>query len=87
MRDWFEVAQAEKLLGAMRANRRGWTMADIERLCRAQGLEVLAPKRGSHFKIGHRSVPRVVVVPYNRPIKPVYVTELIELIDLLESRR
>jgi hypothetical protein len=81
------VTQADKLLIAMRANRRGWTMADIERLCRAHGLEVLAPTRGSHFKIGHRSVARVLVVPYNRPIKPVYVTAVIELIDLLESRR
>lgn len=71
----------------MRANPRGWTMADVEKLCRAHGLHCSAPKRGSHYKIGHPAVPRVLVMPYNRLIKPVYVNELIALIDLLEARQ
>ena len=81
------MTQADKLLAAMRANQRGWAMVDIERVCRANGLEVLSPKRGSHYKIGCRQIPRVLIVPYNRPIKPVYVTALLELIDLMEGMR
>jgi hypothetical protein len=81
------VTQADKLLAAMRNNPRGWTMIDIERLCRAHGLECLAPKRGSHYKIGNRVLPQVLIVPYNRPIKPVYITALIDLIDRLEGKR
>ena len=81
------MTQADKLLAAMRGNPRGWAMADIERICRAHGLECLSPKRGSHYKIGNRLVPQVLIVPYNRPIKPVYVTALIELIDRMEGRQ
>ena len=80
------MTQSEKLLAAMRANSRGWTMGDVEKLCRAHGLECLAPKRGSHFKIGHAALPQILTVPYNRPIKPVYVIALIAMIDQLEIR-
>ena len=81
------MTQADKLLAAMRANRRGWAMADLERLCRSKGLDVAAPKRGSHFKVAHADLPQILIVPYNRPIKPVYVTALIEMIDRLEAKQ
>ena len=71
----------------MHANPRGWTMGDIEKLCRAHGLECLAPKRGSHFKVAHPDLPQILIVPFNRPIKPVYVTALIAMIDQLDAQQ
>ncbi len=80
------MSKGNKLIAAMRANPRDWGIGDIERACHAAGLTCVAPKRGSHYKITHPSISAILTVPYNRPIKPVYVRELIKLIDRLERR-
>lgn len=71
------------LLDEMRRNPQGnWTIKDVETVCSQNGLNFSPPKRGSHFKVskpGHRII---LTVPFNRPIKPVYIRRLIFLIDL-----
>lgn len=68
------MARAEKLLEQMARNPRGdFSMADIQSVCRVFGLACAAPKRGSHFTISHPSQESILTVPYNRPIKPVYI--------------
>ena len=72
---------ADKLLERMRANPRDWRIADIERLCAAHGIACTPPRKGSHYKISHLGVPMILTIPAHRPIKPVYVRDLVRFVD------
>ena len=76
-----------KRLEFMRANPRGdWKISDIVALCRE--FDVLCePMRGagSHYKVGHPHISRKLTVPFKRPIKPVYIKQLVQFIDELWS--
>ena len=66
----------------MRANPRDWSLADVERVCRATGLTCAPPRGGgSHYKISHPASPKILTMPFKRPIKPVYILALIALVD------
>lgn len=58
----------------------GWTVDDFEKLCAEQGLEWISPTRGSHFKAVSPYLSGHQVVPFNRPIKPIYVRLLCGMI-------
>jgi predicted RNA binding protein YcfA (HicA-like mRNA interferase family) len=74
------LARDDKLLALRRA--RSISLADVERACRAAGLDCSAPRGGgSHFKISHPASPKILTVPFKRPIKPVYIRALVDLID------
>ena len=76
----FHMTKTEKLLDRMRKNPKGdWTIADVEKLCRAHGVDFDAPSNGSHFKVTAKG--GVLSVPARRPIKPVYITALVALLD------
>lgn len=77
---------AEKLLARMRANPRGWSIEDVERACRSSGLYCAKPSSGSHYKISHSDAERILTVPSKRPIKPVYVRMLLQMIDYIKDR-
>jgi len=79
------VSAAEKLLVAMRANPRDWTISDIERVCRLHDISCSAPKRGSHYKLMHRAIRGILTVPAHKPIKSIYIRLLLEMIDELEK--
>ena len=77
-----------KRLERMRANARaGWTIDDVVALCREYGV-MCEPARGggSHYKVAHPDLPQKLAVPYKRPIKPVYVRQLVLFIDALKDR-
>jgi hypothetical protein len=81
------MAQAEKLLAAMRRNPRGdWTIDDVRAVCLRSGIEFDFPKRGSHCKLSHAKVPGRLTIPARRPIKPIYIMLLLDMIDTLESQ-
>ena len=84
MRGWFEMARAEKLLAAMRANPRDWTINDVERLCRSFDLECAAPTRGSHYKVRHPRIDGRLTIPAHKPIKQLYILLLIDLIGKVD---
>lgn len=78
------MAQADKLLAAMKANPAGdWTIADVERLCRAHGITCEPPANGSHYALEHRRVAGRLTIPARRPIKSVYVRLLIGMVEAL----
>jgi predicted RNA binding protein YcfA (HicA-like mRNA interferase family) len=81
------MARGQKLIDAMRANPRDWAIEDVQRACSAAGLTCEAPKRGSHYKVSHPQLATILTVPYNRPIKPIYIRELLRMIEQLEDRR
>lgn len=76
-----------KRLNAMRANpRAGWRIADVEQVCKEYGV-LCEPARGgsSHYKVAHPGMARKLSIPFARPIKPVYIRELVRFIDELNS--
>lgn len=81
------MARAEKLFASMRANPRDWTIADIERVCRLHGLRCDKPSSGSHYKVSHPDLAQIHTVPFKRPIKPVYIRTLLNMIDQIEARK
>lgn len=87
-RMWFHslMSTATKTINKMRSNPRGdWRIDDVELVCRAYGLECLAPTRGDHYKVRHQSIPMVLVIPAHRPIKPVYIRQLVAMIDAMNG--
>jgi hypothetical protein len=80
------VTSADKLLARMRANPEGWSIADVERVCRYAGLACTPPTGGSHYKVSHPGLPEILTVPFKRPIKPIYIRTLVKMIDRVSSR-
>lgn len=75
-----------KLLDAMRANPRDWRIADIERVCAAFGAACTAPRKDSHDKVAPQAMPMILTIPAHRPIKPVYIRDLIRFMDAVRER-
>jgi hypothetical protein len=66
----------------MRANPQAdWTIADIERFCRAYGLTMTPPRRGSHFKVRDPKGGTTLTIPARRPVRAVYIRALVALAD------
>ncbi len=76
----------DKLLARMKNNPRGdWRISDVETLANRYGFLVSRPKGGgSHVTLRHDSGTRLSI-PARRPIKPVYIRQLVRLIESLEE--
>ena len=71
-----------KTIERMRANPRAdWQISDVEKACREAGVACMKPANGSHYKIGNPKGGRRLTIPARRPIKPVYVTMLVQFLD------
>jgi hypothetical protein len=81
--------RGDNLLERMRANPRGdWRIADVERLCRAYGVRCTAPSGGgSHYTARAEGIETILTIPARRPIKPVYIRRLVQLIDRVRAER
>ena len=75
------MARGDKLLARMRENPRDWRIEDVIALCAAFGIACTAPRKGSHYKVKHESQADILTVPARRPIKPVYIVELVRFVD------
>jgi predicted RNA binding protein YcfA (HicA-like mRNA interferase family) len=75
------MAKADKLLERMRYNPRDWRIEDIVTVCEGLGIACNAPRKGSHYKVKHSDVREILTIPAHRPIKPVYIRDLIKFID------
>jgi predicted RNA binding protein YcfA (HicA-like mRNA interferase family) len=74
------MAKVDKILEKMRRNPRDWRIEDLEALAARFGLGVRKPG-GSHAIFFHEASGQQLSVPAKRPIKPIYVTALIALLD------
>lgn len=74
------VGKHDKLLTAMRINPRDWRIGQLESVALHAGLKV-RKSGGSHVVFQRDGCPVEVSVPAHRPIKPVYVTQFLALID------
>lgn len=74
------MSTSEKLLAKMRSNPRDWRMESLETVAKRYGIQVR--KTGSsHFVFSHSDSELAVTVPFKRPIKPIYITQFLALID------
>lgn len=75
-----------KLLDKVRRNPRDCTIANVQTLCGQEGLECSPPSGGgSHWKVSHPLVPDILTVPAHRPVKPVYLRKLVQLVDTVRA--
>ncbi len=74
------MGKAEKLLDKMRANPRDWRIGSLEVVAERYGIQV-RKTGGSHFVFTHPASELAVTVPFKRPIKPVYITRFLALLD------
>lgn len=77
---------AAKLLEAMRANPRDWRIGDVQRLCAGSGIACTAPRKGSHYKVSHPTMAEILTIPAQRPIKPIYIRELVGFVDQVREQ-
>jgi hypothetical protein len=81
---WDGVARVEKTLDKMRANPRDWRIDQLETVASAFGVRCRKPG-GSHVVFEHPAVAEALSVPARRPIKPIYVTRFVRLIDAIRG--
>ena len=74
-------SRGEKLLDRMRANPRDWRIEDVATVCAAFGVACTPPRKGSHYKVKHPSQAEMLTIPARRPIKPVYIVDLVRFLD------
>jgi hypothetical protein len=74
-------------LEGMRRNPAGdWTIADVEAVCREHGVLCRASRAGSsHYKVAHPALTAKLTIPFKRPIKPVYIRQLVSFIDAVRD--
>ncbi len=81
------MARVEKLVQSMRRNPRGdWTIDDVRSICRAYTIDCEAPTRGSHYSLKHPQIAGRLTIPARRPIKPIYILLLLDMLDTLEPQ-
>ena len=74
------MTKADKTLDRMRANPRDWRIEELEAAAKRLGLTV-RKSAGSHVIFQKAGCSLEVSIPAHKPIKPVYVRRLIDLID------
>lgn len=79
------MARADKLLEAMRANPRDWRIEDVVTACEGFGIACTAPRKGSHYKVKHVERNEILTIPAHRPIKPIYIRDLVRFIDAVQG--
>lgn len=74
------MSQRDKGLESLRRNASGCRIEELEKHLRHYGFEKRA-EATSHFAYKHGGLGITVVVPFNRPIKPIYVQRVLDAID------
>lgn len=83
------MTKREKRLRKIRQNPKNVSFEDLRKVLEDFGFE-LKRSSGSHhsFSIIIEGEPHLLVIPYRRPVKTVYVREALKLIDhLIEEER
>ncbi len=76
------MARPSTLLERMRRNPGGdWTVADVKLLCERHGFLFRQGKGTSHAHVKHPRAVEILTIPARRPIKPVYIRQLVRTID------
>ncbi|MEG3163642.1 type II toxin-antitoxin system HicA family toxin [Sphingomonas sp. PB2P19] len=79
------MVQADKLLDRMRTNPRDWRIEDVVSVCLSAGIACSPPRKGSHYKVKHHGMAEILTIPAHRPIKPIYIRELVRFVDAVRG--
>jgi len=79
--------RGEKLLDRMRRNPADWRIEDVKALCDSFGIDLDRRPNGSHYGISDPSQSLHVTVPFARPIKRVYIRQLVRFVDGVRRAR
>lgn len=82
------MARKKSLLERMRANPKdNWTIAQVEKLCAKEGVEIRKPNASSHYYASSPHLRDSLSVPYKRPIKALYIKHIVGYIDAHRKAR
>ena len=82
------MAKLDKLLEKMRQNPRDWSIADVETLCGGFDIRCEKPRGGgSHYGVADKTQEEILTVPFDRPIKQVYIKKLVAFVDRVQAAR
>jgi hypothetical protein len=81
------VAKKDKLLERMRQNPRDWSINDVETLCKGFAIICKKPSGGSHYGVADPTQVEILTVPFDRPIKQVYIKKLVAFVDAVQAAR
>ncbi len=73
------MSKADKLLNKMKANPRDWSSDQVRTVAKQNGL--IVRQRGTSHAVLVNSKGQYLSVPMHKPIKPLYIEQLIELIE------
>lgn len=77
-------AAAVRQLAAMKYNPgQGWSIEQVEELCRGFSVHPYVPPGGRHCVLSHPSIEGLLTVPADRPIKPLYVQLVVDMVESL----
>jgi hypothetical protein len=63
-----------------------WTMADVRNVCAVHHVFCTPPTGGgSHYKVSHPLSREILTIPYQKPIKPIYIRKLVAFIRAVEE--
>ncbi len=77
------MSRIKKLVAKMRANPRDWRIEKLKTL--ADRLDITYDQHGTSHVIFRTKSGKRLSVPAHKPIKPIYITEFLSLIDGLEG--
>lgn len=81
------MVSKKSVLEQMAANpRKDWKIKDVEKLCAEVDLELLPPRNGSHYKVSSPHLRDILTIPARRPIKPVYIRDLVSYAEAHQQR-
>jgi len=70
------------MLDQMRANPRAdWDINHVRTCCEQNGIDLIPPTGGSHYKAKSPLLHGHLTVPARRPIKAIYIRQLVNMID------
>jgi len=74
------VGKLEKIIEKMRRSPKDWRINSLEVVAKSMGMKI-RKSGGSHAVFLHTESDLVVTVPAKRPIKPIYITKFLALVD------
>lgn len=74
------MSKSDRIIEKMRGNPRDWKIESLEVVAKNMGIRV-RKSGGSHAVFLHPKSDLVVTIPAKRPIKPIYITKFLALVD------
>lgn len=80
------MTKFDKLYAKIVRNPKNVNFDELDKLLRRYGFECRQPSKGSsHYNYYHPDLPELITIPYDRPIKAVYVKEAIKALKKLQE--